>query len=94
MSRAPEREADRRAATDPLRLCVFTTVALLAWLVGPVVVVAFATLGFVGYLRARRDGATTSRCVLRDIRLVLGYLAAVGLVAGAGVVRQVAALVG
>lgn len=94
MSRAPQREADTGTAADPLRLCVFTTVALLAWVLGPAVVVAFAALGFVAYLRARRAGLTSSRCVLRDTRLVLGYLAAAGVVATVGVVRQVAALVG
>jgi len=82
------------ATYDPLRLCVFTTVALLTWLIGPAVVVAFAALGFVGYLRARRAGLTRSRCVLRDTRLVLGYLALVGLSALAGVVWQLRSLVG
>ena len=94
MSHAPEREAGARAAADPLRLCVFTTVALLAWLVGPVVVVALAALGFVAYLRARRAGLTSSRCILRDTRLVLGYLGVIALVASAGVLRQVTRLVG
>lgn len=63
------------AGADPPRLCVFTTVALLAWLIGPTVVAAFALLGFIAYLRARRDGLRSSRCILRDTRLVLGYLA-------------------
>ncbi len=44
--------------------------------------VLFATLGFVGYWKARRAGLRTSKCVLRDTRLVLGYLAALA-VAGA-----------
>lgn len=74
---------------DPLRLCVYTTVALLTWLLGPVVVVVFAVLGFLGYRAARRRGLTESKCVLRDTRLVLAYLA-LGAVAGAvGVVLQV-----
>ena len=46
------------ATYDPLRLCVFTTVALLTWLIGPAVVVAFAALGFTGYVKARRAGLT------------------------------------
>jgi hypothetical protein len=79
---------------DPLRLCVFTTVALLTWLLGPAVVVAFAGLGLAGYLRARRAGLTRSTCVLRDTRLVLGYLALVGLSGLAGVVWQVRDLLG
>jgi hypothetical protein len=60
---------------DPLRLCVFATVALIAWLAGPVAVVVFAAIGFVGYLRARRAGLLRSRCKLGDTRLVLAYLA-------------------
>lgn len=60
---------------DPLRLCVFATVALLGWVLGPVALVGFAGLGFVGYWRARRAGLTRSQCLLRDTRLVLAYLA-------------------
>ena len=82
------------ATYDPLRLCVFTTVALLTWLLGPAVVVAFAALGFAGYVRARRAGLTRSKCLLRDTRLVLGYLAVVGLSALAGVAWQVRDLLG
>lgn len=41
---------------DPLRLCVYATVALLAWLLGPWAVAGFAALGLVGYVRARRAG--------------------------------------
>lgn len=67
---------DGRAEThDPLRLCVFATVALLGWLLGPVALLVFAGLGFVGYAKARRRGLLTSRCLLGDTRLVLAYLA-------------------
>ena len=66
---------------DPLRLCVYATVALLAWLIGPLAVAAFALLGLRGYVSARRAGLTRSKCVLRDTRLVIGYLAAVALAA-------------
>jgi hypothetical protein len=59
---------------DPLRLCIFTTVALVAWLAGPLAVAGFALLGLLGYLRARRAGLRRSRCLLRDTRLVIGYL--------------------
>lgn len=71
------------APYDPLRLCVYATVALLAWLLGPVAVVGFATLGFVGYWRARRAGLLRSRCKLGDTRIVLVYLAAL-VAAGVG----------
>ena len=92
MSRRQREEANRSTAYDPLRLCVFTTVALLTWLIGPLVVAALAALGFAGYLRARRAGLTSSRCILRDTRLVLAYLGVVGLVGLAGVLRQVSAV--
>ena len=45
------------APPDPLRLCVATTVALIAWLVSPpVAVIGFATLAIVAYVRAYRAG--------------------------------------
>lgn len=70
--------AERGASTqpyDPLRLCIFATIALLGWLLGPLALLCFAVLGFTGYWKARRAGLTTSKCLLRDTRLVLGYLA-------------------
>ena len=76
------------AVYDPLRLCIFATIALLGWLLGPVALVFFATLGFVGYWKARRAGLTRSKCVLRDTRLVLGYLAVLVAAGVAGVWLQ------
>jgi hypothetical protein len=78
------------APYDPLRLCVYATVAHVAWLLGPVAVVGFALLGFAGYWRARRAGLTTSKCVLRDTRLVLAYLGLLALAGVAGIAWQVA----
>jgi hypothetical protein len=75
---------------DPLRLCVYATVALIAWLLGPLAVLGFAALGFAGYWRARRAGLKRSKCVLRDTRLVLGYLAALALAGAAGLAWQLA----
>jgi hypothetical protein len=72
-------------AFDPLRLCVYATVALLAWVLGPVAVLGFAALGFAGYWRARRAGLTRSRCVLRDTRLVLAYLGLLALAGATGI---------
>ncbi|MCK2214441.1 hypothetical protein MF672_011660 [Actinomadura sp. ATCC 31491] len=72
---------------DPLRLCVYATVALLAWLLGPWAVLGFAALGFTGYWRARRAGLTRSKCLLRDTRLVLGYLALLAIVAAVAIIR-------
>jgi hypothetical protein len=62
------------SAYDPLRLCIFATIALLGWAAGPVALAVFAAVGFAGYWKARRRGLTTSKCYLRDTRLVLAYL--------------------
>ena len=82
MTSAP-REAGGGTPYDPLRLCVFATVALLGWLLGPLALLGFAVLGLVGYTRAYRAGLTRSKCFLRDTRLVIAYL---GLLAAAGAV--------
>ncbi len=74
---------------DPLRLCVYATVAVIAWLLGPWAVVAFATLGLVGYVRARRAGLMQSKCVLRDTRLVIGYLAVIAVIGIAAIAYSV-----
>ena len=60
---------------DPLRLCVFTTVALLTWLVGAPVVAVMSGLALRAYARTWREGARHSRCILGDVRLVMAYLA-------------------
>lgn len=64
------------APYDPLRLCVYATIALLGWLAGPAALVVFAAVGFAGYWQAQRAGLMRSKCWLRDTRLVLAYLAA------------------
>jgi hypothetical protein len=64
---------------DPLRLCIFATVALLGWLLGPIALTFFAALGIAGYARARRAGLLRSKCLLGDTRNVLGYLAVLAL---------------
>ncbi len=60
---------------DPLRLCIFATIALIGWLAGPVALVVFAVVGFAGYWKAWRGGLRRSKCWLRDTRLVLAYFA-------------------
>ncbi len=70
---------------DPLRLCIFATIALIAWLGGPWALAFFSALGFVGYWRARRAGLLRSKCLLGDTRIVLVYLAVLFLVAAWGV---------
>ena len=70
----PETEPQSPPPFDPLRLCIFATVALLGWAAGPVAPAVFAAVGFAGYWKARRKGLTKSQCYLRDTRLVLAYL--------------------
>jgi hypothetical protein len=67
-------EGQAAAPFDPLRLCIFATIALLGWLAGPVALSAFAAVGVIGYWKARRQGLKKSKCFLRDTRLVLAYL--------------------
>ncbi|NJP27840.1 hypothetical protein FLW53_27255 [Microbispora sp. SCL1-1] len=69
-----------------MKLCVYATVALLAWLFGAWAVLGFAALGLAGYWRARRAGLTRSKCYLRDTRLVLAYLGVIALAAAAALV--------
>ena len=67
-----------RASFDPLRYCVYTTIALLAWLVSaPVMMMVMSGIGFYMYARAIRGGLTRSKCLLRSPRLVLLYLATI-----------------
>ena len=68
---------------DPLRLCIYTTVALLAVVLGPIALLGFALLAIAGYTRARREGLLRSRCKLGDTRLVLAYLVVIA--AGAAI---------
>lgn len=70
---------------DPLRLCIFATVALLGWALGPVALLGFAVLGLVGYTKAYRAGLARSKCFLRDTRLVIGYLSMLAVAGAAGV---------
>ena len=87
MTSAVESQGEAGVAPfDPLRLCIFATVALLGWLLGPVALFGFAVLGLVGYTKAYRAGLTRSKCFLRDTRLVLGYLALLAVAGAAGVV--------
>jgi hypothetical protein len=78
---------------DPIRFCVYTTVALLAWLVSPpVMVMAMSGLGLWAYWRAMRGGLTRSKCVLRNPRLVLLYLGTVFASGAAGLGFEIAGL--
>ncbi len=76
---------DATAPFDPLRLCVFTTIAVIAALAGPLAVLAFAAVAITGYSRARRAGLLRSRCKLGATRNVLIYLWVVAVLAVAAV---------
>ncbi|KRC62061.1 hypothetical protein ASE14_09045 [Agromyces sp. Root81] len=69
------------APFDPLRLCVFTTVAVIACVLGPIAVLGFALIAIAGYAKARRAGLLRSKCKLGDTRLVLAYLAVIAVLA-------------
>ena len=66
----------RQEVHDPLRLCIFATVAAIAWLAGPLAVVFFAVLGIRGYVVAIRGGLTRTRCLWHDPRMSVAYLGA------------------
>ena len=70
---------------DPLKLCVFATVALLGWVLGPWALLVFSLVAALGYARARREGLLRSRCKLGDTRLVLLYLVALAVAAAYGI---------
>lgn len=89
-STEPERTGSAEAPYDPLRLCIFATVALLGWLLGPVALLGFALLGLAGYTQAYRAGLARSKCFLRDTRLVLGYLSLLAVAGATGVVLRTA----
>lgn len=67
---------DARRSLDPVRFCAMTTVALIAWVLGPpACVMIMSALGLWAYVRAIRGGLRESRCVLKRPALVVGYLA-------------------
>lgn len=78
---------------DPLRYCIFTTIGLLAWALGPpVIVLIMSGMGLWAYARAYRAGLRHSKCILRDSRLVMGYLGVAFMAAGAVALRELARL--
>lgn len=66
---------------DPLRLCVFATIALITCIAGPLSLLVFAVVAIRGYAKARRAGLMQSRCKLGDTRNVLAYLVALAVLA-------------
>lgn len=90
----PDTDPQSPPPFDPLRLCIFATVALLGWVAGPVALAVFAAVGFAGYWKARRRGLTRSKCYLRDTRLVLAYLGILLAVGSWGIYSLAAQLFG
>ena len=82
----PEPPSSGVGPSDPLRLCIFATIALLGWLLGPLALAFFAVLGIVGYSKARRAGLLRSRCLLGDTRNVLAYLVLLALAGTTGAI--------
>lgn len=76
---------DPVAPFDPLRLCIYTTVAVLACLLGPIAVLAFAGIAIAGYAKARRAGLLRSRCKLGATRNVLIYLSVIAVLAAVAI---------
>ena len=63
------------AVYDPIRFCIFTTIALIAWAFGPPLAVTLMSgLGLWSYAHAWRQGLRRSKCFLLDPRLVMAYL--------------------
>jgi len=85
LNQRDESVGDPVAPFDPLRLCVFTTIAVIACLLGPIAVLGFAIVAIAGYARARRAGLLRSRCKLGATRNVLVYLSVVAVLAAAAV---------
>lgn len=83
MTASPLRQFDEKVGLpfDPLRLCVFTTIALLTCVFGPISLLVFSIIAIRGYDKARRAGLTRSRCKLGDTRIVLAYLVATAVLA-------------
>ena len=75
---------------DPVRFCVLTTVALVAWLIGaPACIMLMSALGLWAYRRALRAGLTETRCYLKRPVVAMSYLAAAFIVAAGAIVRQI-----
>lgn len=85
LNQRDETVPDPPAQFDPLRLCVYTTVAAISALTGPLAVLCFALIAIAGYTKARRAGLMRSRCKLGDTRVVLAYLTVIALAAAVAI---------
>ena len=68
LNRYDDSVGDPPAPFDPLRLCVYATVALIACVLGPIALLGFSILAITGYAKARRAGLLRSRCKIGDTR--------------------------
>lgn len=85
LNRYDARVGDPAPTFDPLRLCVFTTVALITCVFGPVALLVFSVVAIAGYARARRAGLLRSKCRLGDTRVVLLYLSVIAVLSAAAI---------
>jgi len=85
LNQRDETVPDPPAQFDPLRLCVFTTIAAISAITGPLAVLCFALIAIIGYTKARRGGLLRSRWKLGDTRVVLAYLTVIALAAAVAI---------
>lgn len=81
------------AASDTVRACTMTLVALIAWVITPpAAVLLFATVGLVGVARAHRAEKVIGHCSLGRPKLIVAYLAIAWLLGAWFTVAEVASL--
>jgi hypothetical protein len=91
---APAAGADRpRGASDAVRACTMTLVALIAWVITPpAAVLLFSTIGLIGVLRAHRADKVIGHCSLGRPKLIVAYLSVAWLLGAWFTVAEVSAL--
>ncbi len=91
---APVGDAGRpRAASDTVRACTMTLVALVAWVITPpAAVLVFSTLGLIGVLRAHRADRVIGHCSLGRPKLIVAYLTVAWLLGAWFTVAELSAL--
>jgi hypothetical protein len=74
---SPSFEPTKAAVYDPLRFCIFTTIALAAWALSPpVAVMLMSGMGLWAFGRGRAHGLGVTKSFLLDTRLLMTYLGA------------------
>jgi len=82
-----------RAASDAVRACTMTLVALIAWVITPpAAVLLFATVGLIGVVRAHRADKVIGHCSLGRPKLIVAYLAVAWLLGAWFTIAEVSAL--